>query len=97
MKLTTARLKRLIKEELEAVMQEGMGGWGDSPGGGADFTTSAAQLAKDASYASDREYDRQQLRFRMDQERAKRVKADQERKRKERQIRSWKCTSCCCY
>ena len=42
MKLTTARLKRLIKEELEAVMQED-----DSPMGAGDWTTSDAQLAKD--------------------------------------------------
>jgi len=84
MKLTTARLKRLMKEELEAVMQED-----DSPMGAGEWTTSDAQLAKDASLANDREYDRQQLKFRMAQDRLKRVRADQERKRKEREEREF--------
>lgn len=85
MKLTTEHLKRLIKEELESVMQEAMGGFGDSPGGMGDFTTSAAAKAKRANYDNLNTVAKQQRRFRMDQERAKQAEEDAIKARKKRE------------
>ena len=87
MKLTTASIRQIIKEELEKVIQEVniAGGFGYDTGGAGDFTPSAASLAKQANYDNERTVARQQRRFRMDQARAKQAEEDAIKARKKRE------------